>query len=105
MSFEVYERTSRQPAKRRRHAVHGTRSMYNKGCRCIACTEAHRVYCMALRRKLNARLLDDPTVVAHGSSSTYGNWGCRCDDCTEANAIALQAWKNRTGYNSRRAKR
>ena len=36
--FEVFQK----PQWRRESAVHGSRSMYNKGCRCDACTAANR---------------------------------------------------------------
>ena len=103
MTFEVFERKVTSSAKRARHAKHGTRSRYNAGCSCDDCREAQRLYITQLKRRLHARLLDDPTQVRHGSRSTYINWGCRCDDCTEANSRGLADWKRRTGYSRRKS--
>jgi hypothetical protein len=60
---------------------HGTPNAYNKGCRCLECTEQHRLRCAAIRAKLAARPRSE---VPHGMYG-YRNWGCRCQVCTEAN--------------------
>lgn len=35
------------------------------------------------------RLAQDPTIVQHGTISTYRNWGCRCVQCRQANTLAV----------------
>lgn len=37
------------------------------------------------------RLALDPTIVQHGTISTYRNWGCRCKPCSHANTLAIAA--------------
>ncbi len=66
-----------KPSKRR----HGTRSMYNDGCGCRICMNAHAEYARALRQRLAARPV--PAEI-HGKPSTYRNWSCRCDACRAA---------------------
>lgn len=64
-----------------------TGQLYNYGCRCDPCRDAHRDRCYR-RKAERARLLEaDPTVVNHGSASTYRNWQCRCPACTAAHSM------------------
>jgi len=71
---------------------HGTVYGYkNLGCRCAACTEAHRIYLRDARYARYARrVLVDGVWVApvaadrHGLAYTYNTWGCRCDRCKSA---------------------
>lgn len=58
-------------------ARHGTRGMYNQGCRCAYCKFSQWEYSSLLRR---AR-----TPTSHGLSG-YNNYGCRCGDCVAAKA-------------------
>lgn len=58
-----------------RHAPHGVRWRYNRGCRCELCKVAHREYMRSLRRS-------EPRT--HGTASAYTNYGCRCAECREA---------------------
>lgn len=77
-------------------ARHGTAATYRaRGCRCLACCDAHTDYMAELRQRLNARLAADPAAAPHGRSSTYGNWGCRCPACTAANAAACAEYRQR----------
>lgn len=70
---------------------HGVTSSYgNWGCRCVPCTEAHRVYTTQSRNKRkqqrvrrNGRWVTTQNVV-HGRTSTRINYGCECDPCREA---------------------
>ena len=35
------------------------------------------------------RLAQDPTIVQHGTITTYRSWGCRCKPCVGANTLAM----------------
>lgn len=72
--------------------THGTPSAYNRGCRCLACTEAHRLRCLAMRAMLHDRMLAGDPRVPHGTAGGYKNWGCRCGPCTKANSAASAAY-------------
>lgn len=37
------------------------------------------------------QLAEDPTIVPHGTLSTYTNWKCRCVPCRGANTAAVAA--------------
>jgi hypothetical protein len=64
---------------------HGTRNMYNQGCRCQECKAATAAYARG-RRKAKKVLADaTPEMVEHGKYSTYTNWRCRCELCCAAN--------------------
>lgn len=79
------------PQGRPRSAVHGgSGTLYNQGCRCEPCREAHR----ERMRDGNARRAAErirgengdwyaPRAAEHGTTSTYSNWGCRCDPCKD----------------------
>lgn len=74
---------------------HATKSSYNYGCRCKACTRA-AVDEVTQRRRLNAELLRRGLIaVQHGQLSTYTNYLCRCPPCTEANRSYLADWRDR----------
>lgn len=73
---------------------HGDHRTYNKGCRCDACREAHRVH-MVDRR---AAWATDPSAAdraGHGKRSTYRNYHCRCEPCTTANTADVTAYRAR----------
>lgn len=62
---------------------HGTRYAFDKrGCRCEACTHAHREY-RALRRRALATTPSD--LIPHGLLG-YSNYMCRCEVCIAASA-------------------
>lgn len=81
-----------------------TGQLYNYGCRCDPCRDAHRERCYK-RKNERAKLLEaDPTIVRHGMVSTYRNWCCRCPACTAAHSAmckiqakdrAERGWKPR----------
>lgn len=65
---------------------HGSRSRYQRGCRCRRCVAANRAY--GLRWMMdsywrNRRLHSEPPT--HGTLRGYQHFGCRCEKCTEAN--------------------
>lgn len=68
---------------------HGIYTTYqNWHCRCVPCTEAHRIEQRRHRdERRAARVLVDGVMVATGArahnSSTYSNWSCRCDVCVD----------------------
>jgi hypothetical protein len=69
--------------------THGNDSTYtNWMCRCIPCTEAHRIDQINDReRRRQSRVLIDGRWTAvglakHGESG-YSNWSCRCRVCSE----------------------
>lgn len=61
--------------------THGKAWAYRHGCRCPACTEAHRADHKARRARFAARPQEDKP---HGTMSAYTNWGCRCGECKAA---------------------
>ena len=67
---------------------HGTRTMYNKGCRCQDCRAAVSKYMRDHRRERVEERHNRPEGVEdrfeHGYSA-YVNWGCRCEVCSAAN--------------------
>jgi hypothetical protein len=71
--------------RQRGPAQHGTRSMYNKGCRCALCAEAQLRGCADGRKERTERARRDPSLVPH-SAAAYSNWGCRCEVCCTAAA-------------------
>lgn len=83
-------------------ATHGgSGTLYNQGCRCELCTEAHRVRMMLSNRtRFNERIRGAngdwyaPRASTHGTSSTYTNWGCRCDPCRAEAAVRNRAWRD-----------
>lgn len=75
--------------------VHGRRSTYVGGCRCDECRRANADYQWALGRRRRRALAADPSIVEHGTPSTYTNWGCRCDECRAANRAWLTSWQAR----------
>jgi len=74
--------------------THGTVSGYRRGCRCRACTTANSDYVQQARVERAVRLQLDPSLVVHGSVSTYDNWMCRCPDCAEAQKLRLRRLRN-----------
>lgn len=72
---------------------HGTENGYgNLGCRCEACTVAHRVYTREWTHRSGRRIPRELRKVMHrdkraaepcGTNSKYV-WGCRCDECRKA---------------------
>ena len=64
---------------------HGTRTGYQRGCRCDRCTDAHRVRCAQWRQHVAPLPDGDPR---HGTTNGYRNYGCRCGPCTDANSNA-----------------
>lgn len=67
---------------------HGTRTMYNQGCRCQDCRAAVARYMREHRRERAVELANrEPGTedrFEHGYSA-YVNWGCRCGICSAAN--------------------
>lgn len=70
-----------------RHSGAGTGYEYH-GCRCDACTEAHRR--RHRRRREQRAAVEVPGHVEHGLASTYRNWACRCWKCTAANSLVCE---------------
>lgn len=60
---------------------HGTRSRYEKGCRCQSCREANTAYKTEWRAG-NTRRGRPPKT--HGTAYGYESFGCRCRPCTNA---------------------
>jgi hypothetical protein len=71
--------------------THGTPSGYNSGCRCTACSEAHRIYCRQARARMAERAAAGDAIVPHGLFG-YTNWRCRCEICTEAKKEHCRAY-------------
>lgn len=71
---------------------HGKPGTYNRGCHCVACTEANRLHAVELREVLAARTAADDPEVPHGTAGGYKNWGCKCRPCTDANTAASLAY-------------
>jgi len=72
-------------------AQHGTPSKYNAGCRCDACTAAHRERTRAWREAVAGL----PAVfVPHGLNG-YRNYGCRCETCKAAASEDNRAYRQR----------
>jgi hypothetical protein len=64
---------------------HGTEGGYTHyGCRAECCASVHRDAEARRFVERHARLLADPTCVAHGRAAAYYGWGCRCVPCTTA---------------------
>lgn len=74
--------------------THGTRYTYNRGCRCVPCTQAATDYTRQHRAHLRASPVPDDL---HGAAATYRNRGCRCDACRAAHNT-----KTREDRNNRR---
>lgn len=60
---------------------HGTRTDYNRGCRCEQCKYANAEYAKVQRARLAKR--EVPPEV-HGTVGGYTNWLCRCGRCSTA---------------------
>jgi hypothetical protein len=61
----------------------------NQGCRCAACTDAHRQYTLNRVRLLaQGRVLRDGVLIhpdaKHGTSTGYNHFSCRCRPCRDA---------------------
>lgn len=72
--------------------LHGSRSLYRKGCRCAACTDAQRAYHADWTQRRRAKA-GSPE---HGTRSRYQK-GCRCDDCRAANTAYDRHLRNGGG--------
>jgi transposase-like protein len=72
----------------RRQSEHGTRSRYNAGCRCEACTTVNRVVTYARIDETKRRAAAGLVEVPHGTTNGYRNYGCRCEECTWVNTYA-----------------
>lgn len=62
---------------------HGRITVYNLGCRCLACTAENTRY-RAEARRVRYHLTQEkrlPETVAHGKAATRINWGCKCEPC------------------------
>lgn len=57
---------------------HGTRGLYNQGCRCDRCRAVQAEYARTQRARRVAH--------KHGTASGYRNQGCRCAPCKQAGA-------------------
>ena len=62
-------------------SLHGTTSMYARGCRCRQCRDARNQYDRH-RRRVRSRL--GPPKAVHGTPEGFRLWGCRCDSCVFA---------------------
>jgi hypothetical protein len=82
-------------------ARHGTRTCYDKGCRCEDCREAKNAYNREWYRKKSKELGRKPRVARHG---TYSKWrlGCRCDSCVKAHRLYRREQNYRAGICSPR---
>lgn len=64
---------------------HGTLNGYsNHRCRCEACKETWRDYCLQKRKRRFDLGAKYPQMIPHGTTGGYGNWRCRCEECTAA---------------------
>lgn len=61
---------------------HGTRNLYNQGCRCVSCRTVHNTAMSQDRLRRGSQPI--PENVPHGVVSTYTNYLCRCPLCKEA---------------------
>jgi hypothetical protein len=66
-------------SKPRPEVQHGSRTMWERGCRCQICMDAHRDRCTKRNRKRGA----PRRVAKHGSLSMYNHYHCRCDECVQ----------------------
>lgn len=78
-------------------SVHGTRSMYQTGCRCQECKAAVASASRALRERQRQMAIDHPELIPHGTYTGYTNWCCRCDDCRKASREYQKAHKEKYG--------
>lgn len=62
---------------------HGASGYKHGLCRCLVCRQGNRVTCHSAYLERKLRLAQDPSIVPHGTRSTYANWGCRCIPCKE----------------------
>ncbi len=77
---------------------HGKPGTYNRKCRCLECTDAHRAYhAEASQRRALRAAVGDPAV-PHGTVGGYKNWGCRCALCTAANTGASKDYYHRVRH-------
>ena len=61
---------------------HGTRAMYQKGCRCQECKSAQARGAHEYREKRKAQGAQNPELIPHGTYSGYITWCCRCEECS-----------------------
>lgn len=76
---------------------HNANSYTNAACRCPDCRAANTARVADQRARRAKRILEDPSLATHGSSSTYTNWGCRCMPCTEAHRLTRRAQREAAG--------
>jgi hypothetical protein len=73
---------------------HGSASTYsNHKCRCVPCTEAHRVYIAKKREEFRRHGGLSPDDPRHGSVNAYTNYYCRCYSCRTAQADHQRAYR------------
>lgn len=65
---------------------HGRITIYNLGCRCLACTAENTRYRAEERRTRYSKTQENriPETVVHGKAATRINWGCKCEPCRTA---------------------
>lgn len=95
------------PPKRRTEWEHGTRTGYQKGCRCEPCVTANGHYMASWRRstgRTKASTIYVPNrylnEAEHGTRAKYVG-GCRCEPCTVANRAYQRSYMrlHRAGTN------
>lgn len=72
-----------------RPIVHGngTRSGYQRGCRCPDCVESNQASLRLSAQKRFERAKVDPSIVPHGTINGYRNYACRCSRCKAAGSV------------------
>ena len=83
---------------RQPECLHGTRSKYQRGCRCDLCRAAHRDAARAYARKRGVEPRSERLAriaAKHGSVKRYQK-GCRCGECKAAKSAAgKREWERR----------
>ncbi len=73
----------------RNDAWHGTRTGYQRGCRCDDCRQANTLSGQAYRRRRGIPTRSETNALRrsrqhHGTVNMYDNLGCRCESCRNA---------------------
>jgi hypothetical protein len=74
---------------------HGTTSMYNGGCRCVLCVEAHREYARVIYHR--NRRTHGAFVRVHGHNGYVR--GCRCQACKDGYSAYMKEYRRRRKAN------
>lgn len=64
--------------------THGTRTNYNRGCRCEECFEAQSTHNKEGKKRLAEEFKAGVREITHGTISSFVNYQCRCELCRAA---------------------